>query len=219
MKINLDKVLNEYKQDILEAIYTMEKEYPVIKKMIRNIAVKPLATEFQYCFATTKLIFGRKLQFDIKLNPKAFSRGNIYEKFLYTFNAFYYSPKDIIYHEIAHVLQTFLICEKLNIQIKSGFIYWSINKYKFNYNSQQKILHSFINEVFSKYHFQGDIIVQILGSYAQCNVLEVVPESYNNYYRLKSKYPNLTSKEHDIYKFTRVIINELNRYIPKTAYE
>lgn len=54
-----------------------------------------------------------------------------------------------------------------------------------------------------------------LGSYAADDSFEMLPECFNNYYRLKEK-GHLDTVEQKTYAFVKEVIDDYKKYIPKT---
>lgn len=56
--------------------------------------------------------------------------------------------------------------------------------------------------------------MQLLGNGAMQNPNEILPECFNNFYRLKNK-ANLDAVDQEIYEFTKAIVEDYKKYIPE----
>ena len=208
-------IRREYKNHIRDAIKTFKSEYPVINEIVKVIHCKKVGRGMEYCFATTRIIWGFKLRFEIKLNPKAFSRTGIRDKFLLTDGANYESVEDIIYHELGHCLQIFMLCKEWNLNLKK-YNYFNYFKYK-ELNRSKKAINTYtdyIGKFLIRFDWNQEKAALHLGTYAAENPWEILPECYNNYYRLNGKYI-LNPIEKETYEFVKTVIEDYKKYIPK----
>ncbi len=216
MKINLSGIYPEYKKDLLEAVDEMVSIYPVLRKVIKIIHLKKPGKKFKHSFATTSSIWGMKLQYEIRLNPAAFKKPDIRWKFISARPAaYYYTVKDVIYHEIGHCLQHFMPCEKFNLDIDkyNGFNY---KKYSILISeSYDECYREYFNTFLSLFNWNDSHINACFGNYAAENILEILPECFNNYYNLKNQYPELNEAERGAYEFAKAVIEDYKKYIPK----
>lgn len=194
-------------RDISSAVQEMLAEYPVLKKMIKIIHLKKMNKGFETCFATSQIIYGFSLKYEIKLNPIVFSKPNIQNFLNNVYESHYYSIKDIIYHEMGHCLQLFMLCETYKLSLNK---YNYFNAYKYGmliYEKGEKEFKNYFDKFFKMYNWDYCVASKHLGIYAIDNPLELLPECFNNYYSLKCK-SNRTKEEEITLNFTKTIIDD-----------
>lgn len=215
MRINLFLVYPKYRKDIREAVREMTDEYPILKKIIKIIHVKRMNEDFKYCFATSVSLWGRKHLYEIKLNPQAFMNSNINILLHSVSKAHCVSVKSVIYHEIGHCLQLYMLCNKFGIDLKD---------YKFHDYKKYMVLESeeaeacyreYFEKYFRKYGWNQKKIIYYLGAYAADNPWELLPECFNNYYCLRKK-KELNKYELEVCEFTKEIVEDYKKFIPKS---
>lgn len=214
MNLKNNHIYSEYIAEIEDAMQIMTSEYTVLGELVSKVYISKMSKKYKYTFATSKLYFTNKIRYDIKLNYLAFAKPNISQKFLNTTAAHYYSVKDIIYHELGHTLQIFLVLNRLNIPIKKGYFYWLTKSYLFDEKQIAIMWKDFIDNFLISYNYDYNDIMYLIGLYAAENVYEVLPECFNNYYRLREK-TKLSPYELNVLVFTKAFIKEYNKYIPQ----
>lgn len=205
MKIRLQGIYPYYESDIKDALREMLVEYTALKKIIKVVLLKEMKEEFAYAFATSTELWGNKLQYEIKLNPEAFSKPDICSLFAMTSGAYYYSVKSIIYHEIGHCLQLFMPYEKLGLPLKK-YNRFSAKKY---YTTSRSLIEkeylSYFKSFYDLFQWNEDDIITHLGFYASEKPMELLPECFNLYYSLKNK-AHRNKMEEERYQFSRTVI-------------
>lgn len=220
MKVEINDIYKDYEQEVLKAIEMMQQEYPVLNEIIKIIHLEKMDKRFRQCFASSKIIYSSKIEFEIKLNPEAFCKPNINFKFLSTRpTAYYFTVKDIIVHELAHALQIFYLCSQMNIDITKYKYFWRIKHRKIISPKAAVYFKTYFKQFFYKYQWTDNMIESYLGSYAFNNPMELLPECFNNYYHLKDIYPNFSDEEKKIYELTQNIIEDYKKYIPNSIFK
>lgn len=217
MKVDLKKIYAEYKTDVLDAIDEMINEYPIIQGTIKALWIKRMPRGNRNGFASSTLLYGRKLQYEIKLNPQAFEKPNIFEKFITARgSAYYYTVKNIIYHEVGHSLQHFLPCERYGLEL-CRYNYFNYRKYRDVLESAKtsECYEKYLDKFLLQFGWSKNEFAAYFGTYAVENPMEVLPECFSNYYYLKNKYPDFARGEQEAYRFAKMVIEDYRKYIPK----
>lgn len=210
MDVELAGVNEEYRTEIENTIKLMQYEYPVLQEIIGIIHLSN--TTIRDTYASCRLICKKKLYYEIQLNNKYLSKADIEHEFSkdrIMYEANYYSLQDIIIHEMGHALQGFYLCKKLHINLKL---------YKFFYRINFTLLENEnkVDRIWTKYFSKFENInykLQLLGNGAMQNPKEILPECYNNYYRLKNK-SKLDVVEQETYEFVKAVVDDYKKYIP-----
>lgn len=216
MKINLKRIYAEYKTDVLDAINEMINEYPIIQETIKVLWIKKMTLKNQNKFATSFPMYERKLQYEIKLNPKAFSKPKIFEKFISVrTSAYYYTVKNIIYHEVGHSLQHFLPCARYGLDL-CKYNYFNYRKYRDVLESSKtsECYEKYLAKFLVQFGWSKNQFAAYFGTYAMENSMEILPECFSNYYHLKSKYPKFALGEQETYEFAKTVVEDYKKYVP-----
>lgn len=216
MKINLMFVRKNYRPEIISAINLMCEEFPVLENIVKVVHVRFLPRYFKRSFATAAILGFRKkcIQYEIKLNPYAFSFYGIMFKIFSVEGANYCSIQDIIIHEFGHCLQLFIVADKLGIDILH-YKWRKWRKYKELTSEKTKEFYkSFFEDYYNRFGWSKDDAINYLWTSAVQNPWESLPECFNNYYRLRLRYPDLTPMELETYRFTKMVVDEYRSYIP-----
>lgn len=219
MEYTKDNIRQEYWEEIEKAITVFKTDFPVVEQMVKIIHCKEVAKEHEYSFATSRISEGRKIRYEIKLNPLAFSEPEIEDKFKKVRKAAkanYESISDIIYHEFGHSLQPFLLCRKWRLKLEK-YNWYNFRKYEKLDKSPEAIetYEEYFSKFIKEFGWNHEKIEKHLGSYATNNCWEMLPECFNNYYRLKDK-ECMGRLEQETYKFVSVVVEDYKKYIPDT---
>lgn len=217
MKVDLKGIYNDYEKEVLDTIEMMRQEYPVLNEIVTIIHLCEMNKNFENCFATSRLVPGKKIEWEIKLNPVAFSEPDIQGKFIEArYTAFYYSVEDIVAHELAHTLQIFFLFAKMKIDIKKYKYFWKRKYRKLVSRRAERYYKKYFKHFLKMFNLPYKAIQDYLGLYAYQNPMELLPECFNNYYHLKSVSPNFGKGERETYEFTKAVIEDYKKYVPKT---
>lgn len=209
MEVDLDGALPIYKTEIIAAVEKCKALYPVLKNLIRRIYVTKMSIEFLYSFASCQTIFGRIIQYDIKLNIDAFGEPHLQEKLDSTVDSVNESIEDIIAHEIGHALSIFIILNKLHLKLDRCGKHLIFRDPIINH----LLYYVIYRKYFKKFGKDKDQIEKMLGSYATHNIFELLPECFNYYFRLKRRGPLFFEKE--TYDFVSMVVTDYEKFIPK----
>lgn len=216
MKYSKFRIKRAYRKEIEYAINKFMTDYPVTDEIVKIMHCRKVSKDNEDSFATTKIILGEGIHYEVKLNPKVFSSANIRTKLQSVTGANYESISDIIYHEFGHCLQAFMLCSKWNLSIEDC-TYDNFYKYKPLDNCKQSVdeYTDYFKPFIKQFGWNRDKVVMHLGSYAADDSFEMLPECFNNYYRLKEK-EHLDTVEQETYAFVKEVIDDYKKYIPKT---
>ena len=215
MKYSERKIRREYRQQVEKAITIFATDFPIIKQIVKIIHCKKVGKGKEYCFATSRISWGLRFGYEIKLNPKAFSKPEIDNKFKMTFNANYESISDVIYHELGHCLQPFILCYKFELDLKKYCYFNYIEYSELNGGLQAlKIYAEYFSKFMKRFGWNHKDIEKYLGKYAASDCWEMLPECFNNYYRLKNK-KYLDISEQKTYKFVKAVVEDYKKYVPE----
>lgn len=207
LKIRLKGIYQDYMQDVMDAINEMLYEYPILEKMIKIVHLRVMKEEFRNCPATSRELWGYKLKYEIKLNPEAFAKPDIYFLFSITSGAYYYSVKSIIYHEIGHCLQLFMPFKKQGLSLKS-FNYFNAQKYyKIPRNKIESEYKNYFKSFYILFNWDEHDILTYLGSYAASSPMELLPECFNLYYSLRN-IPKRNEVDEERYQFSKAVVED-----------
>lgn len=214
MIIKLSGIYADYEKEVIDTIEMMVQEYPILEDIIEIIHIKEMTKSFENRFATSRLKYQSIPKYEIKLNPEAFSKPDIYNKFFMTRgDAYYYNVSDIIVHELTHPLQFFYLCKSMHINPSNYKQFWKI-KYRILCSYKAGIIFKkYFNEFFKQFNWDDATIINRLGRYAYKDPMELLPECFNNYYHLKN-VSVFASGEEDTFEFTKMIVNDYKKYIP-----
>lgn len=214
MKYSGRKIRSEYKQQVEKAISVFITDYPIIKQMVKIIHCKKVGRGMEYCFATSRISWGLRFGYEIKLNPKAFSKPEIKNKFKMTYDANYESISDVIYHELGHCLQPFILCDKWELDLKKYYYFNYIKYAELEAGPKAvKVYEEYFCTFMKKIGWNHKEIENHLGKYAASDWWEMLPECFNNYYRLKEKN-YLDATEQETYKFVKAVVEDYKKYVP-----
>jgi len=212
MRINNLFVNKKYKKDIYNAVDEVLLDFPILNEINIVIHMKSLNRRLKASFASHRNNYGNKrIQQEIKLNPRAFLFSDIEQKLLCVRDANYETVKDIIWHELGHCTQIYLLCDYYKLNMNDycdniDYFYMTLNN-----NNRQCFVHH-MNYYLQLSQLTKNKIRQLLGEYAVEEPAEFIPECFNNYYRLINK-PELSKIEQEILKFVELIIKDLKKYL------
>lgn len=213
MKVNLKFVSKKHIDFIYTAINEILFDFPILYNYNIIIHMKLLNKNYKESFASHRLIYGKHLIQEIKLNPKIFLFSNIENKFKSVYEANYETVKDIIWHELGHCLQIAILCNFYNLNLTE----YSKNKKIFfnhleNKQTNRICYKQHMDYWFSKFNWDYTKANYFLGSYAIKYPEEFIPECFNNYYRLRTK-SFFNNTEQETYQFVSTVINNYKNYI------
>lgn len=215
MEVELRGIYKEYEQEVIDTINKMVEEYPVLNEVVKIIHIENVPEQFKDCFAVSRFIPENKIQYEIKLNPVVFGKENLLTHLhMARPRSYYFDASDIIVHELAHSLQIFYLCHRMNINIKKYKYFWRM-KYKLLVSKKaEKHCKEYFIPFFEKFEWTDDIIKNRLGTYAHQNATELLPECFNNYYHLR-KVKEFASGEQETYEFVKAVVEDYKKYIPE----
>lgn len=218
MKINLLFVNKKYRNNIIEAVNEMLTDFPILNNLNIIIHMRKLDRRLGNSFASHRNIYSRKrIIHEIKLNPKAFFFSDIEKKLESVMDANYETVKDIIWHELGHVLQMFLILYKNGID--SNRIKYNQDSYYKMYENKKINMQYFRQHMIQQFlacHWNKKKAEKLLGEYAVLDPYEFIPECFNNFYRLKNK-KIIDKYEQDIFQFVKMIVEDYKNIIEKVT--
>lgn len=196
----------------------MLTDFPILNNLNIIIHMRKLDRRLGNSFASHRNIYSRKrIIHEIKLNPKAFFFSDIEKKLESVMDANYETVKDIIWHELGHVLQMFLILYKNGID--SNRIKYNQDSYYKMYENKKINMQYFRQHMIQQFlacHWNKKKAEKLLGEYAVLDPYEFIPECFNNFYRLKNK-KIIDKYEQDIFQFVKMIVEDYKNIIEKVT--
>lgn len=214
MKVNLLFVYKDYKKDIRDAIDDFLVDFPTVQDNNISIFAHKMNDGFTNCFASHRNFYGgMNIRQEIRLNSAVFSKPLIKWYLVATNDANYDSVKDIIWHELGHSLQLYLV---------SCYCGINLHEYKGKRSALKNLLENSQKNsncysqhkkyCLNKFGWNNRLVKQFLGASANTHVDEFFPECVNNFYRLKNK-THLTADEQFTLEFVRNVITDFKQYI------
>ena len=218
MKINLLFVNKKYRNNIIEAVNEMLTDFPILNNLNIIIHMRKLDRRLGNSFASHRNIYSRKrIIHEIKLNLKAFFFSDIEKKLESVMDANYETVKDIIWHELGHVLQMFLILYKNGID--SNRIKYNQDSYYKMYENKKINMQYFRQHMIQQFlacHWNKKKAEKLLGEYAVLDPYEFIPECFNNYYRLRD-IGIFDDYEQETFQFVKMVVDDYKNIIEKVT--
>lgn len=218
MKIKLLLVNKKYRNNIIEAVNEMLTDFPILNNLNIVIHMRKLDRRLGNSFASHRNIYSRKrIIHEIKLNPKAFFFLGIEKKLESVMDANYANVKDIIWHELGHVLQIYMLMDDRGIE-PDKFRYTPQTYYEIFENNEMNAwcFCQHMQQQLSTCRWNKGKAEKLLGGYAVHNSYEFIPECFNNYYRLRN-IGILDDYEQETFQFVKMVVDDYKNIIEKVT--